>query len=448
MDKKWFENQMAEMELPEDEVFAAVSRGIKAGKEQKRKKSRYSVKSAALFSTAAATILLASGFIFSPVTNVLASVPLLGSIYENFSFSIGKELASAELVTELNKKAASNGVSITLTSVYFDGNVVGVTFRAEGDSLPEKWVEGPNDPASGYGHYLFDGSESKQWPGSHSGIVKTEDGYLGSMEFYYQGKELPADFTLPLTFESIAGQKGEWKFDVPVWRISNETAAVNAETKIGDEKLVIHSVTKGKATTLLEYETVLSDEHDSVSFRVKDGQGNELPLSHGDVIHSEVINGKVHTVQRYLFSAGLSDETEYLMVYPEIERDEPRTLAPVVSPPFTAESKRFGYELQVDKVTKKDNRVVLDYRIKHVNGADYKQDILQNFADSISLQKGDTFIYGNNAKLIDPESLHFQSNFNVTADVDLNDFSLSIPFGFFSMNGEPVKLPPVKVELK
>lgn len=448
MDKKWFENQMAEIDLPEDEIFAAVSRGIKAGKEQKRKDSRYSVKSAALFSTAAASILLASGFIFTPVTNVLASVPLLGSIYENFSFSIGKELASAELVTELNEKAVSNGVSITLTSVYFDGNVVGATFKAEGESLPEKWVEGPNDPASGYGHHLFDGSESKQWPGSHSGIVKAEDGYIGSMEFYYQGKELPADFTLPLTFNSIAGQEGEWRFDVPVKRIQNETAAVNAESKIGDEKLVIHSVTKGKATTLLEYETVLPDEHDSVSFRVKDDQGKELPLSHGDVMNSEVINGKVHTVQRYLFSAGLSDETEYLMVYPEIERDEPQTLAPVVSPPFTAESKRFGYELHVDKVTKMDNRVVLDYRIKHINRADYKQDILQNFADSISLQKGDSIIYGNNAKLIDPESLHFQSNFNVSVDVDLNDYSLSIPFGVFSMNGEPVKMPPVKVELK
>ncbi|MGG4488203.1 DUF4179 domain-containing protein [Metabacillus idriensis] len=448
MDKKWFENQMAEIELPEDEVFAAVSRGIMAGKEQKRKKSRYSVKSAALFSAAAASILLASGFIFSPVTNVLASVPLLGSIYENFSLSIGKELATADLVTELNEKAASNGVSITLTSVFFDGNVVGVTFKAEGDSLPEKWEEGPNDPASGYGYYLFNGSEAEQWPGSHSGIVKTKDGYIGSMEFYYQGKELPADFTLPLTFESMAGQKGEWKFDVPVKRIPSEKAAVNAESKIGDEKLVIHSVTKGKATTLLEYETVLSDEHDSVSFRVKDGQGNELPLSHGDVIHSEARNGKVYTVQRYLFSAGLSDETEYLMVYPEIERDEPRTLAPVVSAPFTAESKRFGYELQVEKVTEKNNRVVLDYRIKHVNGADYKQDILQNFADSISLQKEDTFIYGNNAKLIDPESLHFQSYFNVAADVDLDDYSLSVPFGVLSMNGEPVKLPPVKVELK
>lgn len=448
MDKKWFENQMAEIELPEDEIFAAVSRGIKVGKEKKRKKGRYSRKSAAIFSTAAASAVLASGFIFTPVTNVLASVPLLGSIYENFSFSIGRELASAELVTELNEKATSNGVSITLTSVFFDGNVVGVTFKAEGDTLPEKWVEGPNGPASGYRQYLFDGSESKQWPGAHSGIVKTGDGYIGSMEFYHQAKELPADFTLPLTFDYMAGQKGEWKFDVPVKRIPNETAAVKAESKNGDEELVIHSVSKGKATTLLEYETVLSDEHDRISIRVKDDQGNELPRSHGDMIDSEVKNGKVHTVQRSLFSAALPEETEYLIIDPEIERDEPRTLAPVGLPPFIAESNRFGYELHVDKVIKKDNQMVLDYRLKHVNGADYKLDILQNFADSITLQKGDTIISGNNAKLIDPKTLHFQSRFAVQADVHLKEYSLSIPFGIFSMNGEPVKLPPVKVELK
>ncbi|WP_191562102.1 DUF4179 domain-containing protein [Metabacillus idriensis] len=447
MDKKWFNSQLAEIELPEDEIFSAIDCGIKAGREQKRFNRRFTGKSAAILSAAAASIVLASGFVFAPVTNVLASVPLLGSIYENFSFSIGKELSASNLVTELNEKATSNGVSVTLTSVFFDGNVVGVTFKAEGDSLPEKWVEGPNDPVSGYSHYLFDGSESKQWSGGQSGIVKTEKGYIGSMELHNPSKDLPSDFTLPLTFYYMAGQKGEWKFNVPVKQIPPETIAVMGKSEVGNYTLNMKSITMGKATTMLEYETMfpLSGEDDQITIHVTDDQGREFSPSHRDILQKEEKNGMLLEQVRYLFTNKMSSESKFLMIYPEVERDEPRILESIKSAPFKVESKRFEYKIDINSIEKKGTELILDYRVENVKASDYKEDILVNFADSISLEKGKSIIYGNQGKLIDKEKMQFQSRFSVPDDFNSSEFSISVPFGIFSINAEPMKMEPLRV---
>ncbi len=207
MNKEWLD-QVDKIEVPKEEVNAVIAKAIAAGKNQKQKRKRKTIKSSIFISSAAASLVLASGFVFAPVSNVLANVPILGSIYEDFSSSVGYELFANDLVTSLNQKASSNGVDVTITSAYYDGNVIGITFKAEGKGLSIEHMDEGNRPVSGYSYHLFDGFDKNQWSSSGTELKETEDGFVGAVEFYNPDDQIPANFTLPLAFTHMADVNG------------------------------------------------------------------------------------------------------------------------------------------------------------------------------------------------------------------------------------------------
>ena len=133
MKKDWFNIKTDNIEVPTEELFSAIEKGLDNGRRNRKNKRKTWL--AASFASMAASLILISGFAFSPMTKVLANVPVIGSIYESLHMKIGKELEAKNLVTELNQTASDNGVDVTLTSVYYDGVYVGITFKAEGEDL-------------------------------------------------------------------------------------------------------------------------------------------------------------------------------------------------------------------------------------------------------------------------------------------------------------------------
>lgn len=61
------------------------------------------------------------------MNNVLANAPLIGGIFQEFNDQRGLNLASQNAVTQLNESVTKNGVTVKLTSAYFDGSVVSIT---------------------------------------------------------------------------------------------------------------------------------------------------------------------------------------------------------------------------------------------------------------------------------------------------------------------------------
>jgi hypothetical protein len=61
------------------------------------------------------------------MNEVLAKAPLIGGIFQEFDDAMGVELANQDAVTQLNQSLTKHGVTVKLTSAYFDGNVVSIT---------------------------------------------------------------------------------------------------------------------------------------------------------------------------------------------------------------------------------------------------------------------------------------------------------------------------------
>jgi hypothetical protein len=307
MNKEWFDKSLSEIEVPTDEVFLAIDKGIKLGeKEIKIQKRKSIIKMTSIITSAAATLFLASGFIFSPITNALANLPFIGTIYEQFNSEVGKELASKNLITEHNQEVSSSGVDITVTSAFYDGSYIGITFKADGNGLSES-LDSESNPEAGYSYQLFEGTESEQWGGTMEQLRKTTDGYIGAMTLEYPHKQLPADFTLPLTFTFVGGVKGTWQFNVPVTQITTEKFMTGERSISQDEaySFVMESVTKAEATTILDYKIIQPIIEGGYFFNLEvfDNHGKKLSL---DSVGSD----------RAILSEGIDDDIEFLMIHP------------------------------------------------------------------------------------------------------------------------------------
>ncbi|MEH6938907.1 DUF4179 domain-containing protein, partial [Bacillus sp. JJ664] len=455
MNKEWFNEQLADIDVPKEEVFTAIHRGIALGKDEiKKTKKKFQPKKMAYIATIAASLLFVSGFVFQPVTAVLASVPIIGSIYENFHSEVGKKLESNGMVGKLNEKASDHGIDVTVTSAYYDGNNIGITFKADGKGISENLTS--TGPEAGYSIQQFNGAKQKQWSSTREPLLKKGEEYIGAMTLEYPLKTLPSKINLPLTFTYMGGKKGNWSFHVPVQQILAEEITSNAKTSSQDGaySLKMQSVIKGKATTIMNYQTKVIDESDTLSIRVYDDHGEKLNLEHVDQ-------------ERATFKSEINKKANYLMIYPEFSRSEDETIQSIGVLPRKIVSKRFGYIMNIEKVQKKSQLFIVDYTLKNINTSDVRKDILQNFVDQIKLVKSkdtngltgqalfenlkaDSILYAKKASVVDEETLHYQSTFPIEGvkGFNENDYSLMVPFGILGLNSHSVKLDPIKVGLK
>ncbi|WP_028782329.1 DUF4179 domain-containing protein [Thalassobacillus devorans] len=469
MRKEQFDRQWNEIKVPKQKLDQAITNGIKSGKRMKRKRKHW--KTSAAITSSAASLVLASGLVFSPVTEVLAKVPVLHFIYEDLTTPVGSELFASDLVTELEEKATDNGIDITITSAYYDNQILGVTFKASGDQLSIKNLDKPNSPETGYGYYLFDGKDKNQWAGSMSSLKETKDGFVGAIEFYQLDQTIDSDFTLPLTFTSILGEKGTWRFDVPIEKRPAEMLTVKGEsrTEDGSYTFTMDAITKGNTTTILDYETTRpkDGESDQINIDVFDDQGNRLmPRNIGNILNIKETANQVKVKERSLFTSKIDERDQFLMIHPTVVRDEFDTIHAIQPSSFEVESKRFGYKIVVNEVMKKDGEVVVDFHIKNVDEAKFSNDILNNFANQIKLIRSedvipgadgqtqyealedDSLILAEKGKAVDWKELHFRTKFDLAnhEKFTIEDHSLMVPFGIFAGN-DKIKMKPIKIDL-
>lgn len=229
---------LRDIEVPTDEVFQSIQLGIEQAQQLEKKRKRTKVtKRMTYFTSAAAALLLASGFVFTPVSNVLAQVPLIGGIYEKYQMSIGEQLGHEQLLTEVSLIANDQDVQVEITSIFYDTAYVGITFKATGAVTDT--IGGDRAPEAGFTYEVFDGKDTSTWAGALGTLMKTENGYTGALIL-----DVPANITedvisFPITFTHMAGIRGEWSFDLAVEKLPSKQQIINQQVISQNKELNI-----------------------------------------------------------------------------------------------------------------------------------------------------------------------------------------------------------------
>jgi hypothetical protein len=250
MDKETFYNNIKEVKVPKEDVLQSIKLGVnRAAQEAKSKKSK-PIKKAIISATVAAGILVSSSLIVPSFSKVLADAPMIGGWYAGFNDIVGRNLEEQNLVTKLNQTYSSQGVDVALTSAYYDGYLIGITFDVKGQLLKDQ---------KGYYYALyelFNGDPHADETKELTTLEKTKDGFSGHIRIVYPYKDLPKHDTIPVSFEEIGKKKGNWQFDVPVQQNPvEEHVFTNKESTNLEGNVLFHvdSVLYGKASTAIIY---------------------------------------------------------------------------------------------------------------------------------------------------------------------------------------------------
>lgn len=440
MDNKEVKKAIENIVVPKEKVFNAMDKGLKmSGQGRKIKKKKVLAGSAAAVALLGITV--ASGFINPTMNKVLANAPLIGGIFQEFDDSMGVELANQDAVTELNQSLTKNGVTVKLTSTYFDGNVVSITGFVDEDVEKGGNEKGEVSFDMNFEHYK--GDHDPWLRGKSNDIKKVENGYNFQWKMEYPYKSLKENFTLPITIHNINGIKGEWNFNIPIQQEKNRTLAINQEQGYPDDEVKIHikEILTAKVSSSLVYETVEKYKGDEIYFKVIDNKGNVYRLENQTFLEESEQEDGYHSVVRTEMTKLQSDITS-LTFYPQVSTADPKVQQLLDKKSFTLESTRSNLGLQVNDVTQKGDKLVIDYQLTGLpkNLSKHRLEIINHnleylfwLVDKEYLTKIDPDnpwppknhgIPFNKVKMIDKETAHFQSTFDLNGEEKIENFKL------------------------
>jgi hypothetical protein len=454
MEKNSFQKAYEKIEVPQEDVLKSIQNGMNradSDAHQIKKKTKTVVWSF----VAAATLFISSSFISPSLSHVMADVPLLGKVYETFNDSIGRSLQSQELVTKLNQTASSDGIDVSIINAYYDGAVVGVTFKASGKMNTKE-----SDQVAGF-YEIFDGdggiSDSKE-------IVHmelTEDGYIGHIQLSYPKSELPSDTTFPLEFKTIGGKEGNWRFDVPIKQLPYETVTLDEESreKVSDVTVHFDSIILGKASTAINYTATFpaQGKHDQVRLEVFDDKGDEVNISMDGIDLETMKNGDQYIVKgRSIIPQAVKEKTKYLEIHPKVAINEQDQFVPLnASTPVKVKADRQNLAVAIEDLTVDDDTLTVNFQVNNGDKMNRDFSFFKNFARNnvLLVKEAEKDHYEepikHSIKTIQKDELRFRSTFDISHldDFNLNSYVMRVGLGSLSMN-IPVELDEVKIDLE
>lgn len=450
MEKKQFQQEYEKIEVPQEDVLKAIKTGISRASSIATPKRR--LKSYIL--PVAAVIFISFSFIFPSMSKVMAEVPLLGKVYVNFNDLVGRNLASQQLITQLNETASYQGIDLSITSAYYDGAVIGVTFNVKGNVQTE-----PDGQLMGF-YEIFDGKEGIADSKELVYMTPSEKGYSGHIQLNYPKSELPSDTTFPLEFKRIGEKEGIWKFDIPITQLSYETIQVNEESSnfVADVKVHFDSIIEGKASTAINYTATFPREgkHDQVILDIFDDQGKGIPLL-SDGIDLETTTSE-HTITvkgRTIIPQSLKEKTSYLKIHPKVsihEADRYVTLAQQT--PIEINAKRQNLSVTVESLTLNKDKFIVDFQVNQGDKRNRDFIFFNNFAKNnlLLVKESEKEIYEepmkHSIKVLDKDDLRFRSTFDIgtVRNFSKDDYVVRVNLSALSSN-MPVELETVKIDL-
>lgn len=452
MDKKHFQAEYDKIEVPSEDVIKAIQNGMmKANQDgiapiqNKRRKSTF------IFSVVA-TLFISSSFISPTLSHVMADVPVLGNLYGHFNDLVGRSLSAQQLITELNETARSKGIDVTITSAYYDGAVIGVTFHVEGNVKSEE-----NGKLMAI-YEIFDGKEGISDSKEVVYMEPSGNGYSGSIQLNYPKAKLPADTTFPLEFKNIGDNEGNWKFNVPIKQLDFDTIATNVETsnKNADIQINFDSVIAANASTSINYTATFPKEKDQLRLEVYDDKGNVIPLlSDGIDLDSNKTEEHITVLGRTIIPESLKGKTDYLEIHPKVALfEEDQFIKLDQQTPLSISLNRQNLSVNVEKMNLQEDTFSIDFQVNNGNIGNWDLNFFKDYAnnDITLVKETEKKIYEkpieHSITVLDEKTLRFRSTFDISTIKNFNMEDYIIRVNLYTLSANiPLELEPVKIIL-
>lgn len=303
------------IDVPEQEVYLAIRKGMIQGKAAKNSYKQRGKTPRWLVPTIVILGFILS-FVLPPVSQVLANVPLIGSLYGQFNDWVGYDLETQGLITKVNEISESQGIKVKITEAYYDGGTIGVAFEISGA------VHFAKDDQSSF-YEIFNGDSNISETQEIVHLTENGTGFSGVIQMASTIEKLEMLTSVPVEFLRIGKTEGSWRFDVPIEHLPYTVHELKVTQELEEEQVqfVFESYFIGKASLAFNYQAtyLASDKNNQVLFEVYDDQGKSVHQMSTGIRRGEEERGEFITYySRGVLLEPIHEKTSYLEFHPKI----------------------------------------------------------------------------------------------------------------------------------
>ncbi|MEK4631186.1 MULTISPECIES: DUF4179 domain-containing protein [Bacillus] len=451
MEKHQMKQLYQDIDVPKAELKNVIhSAAVRAGKEGavRRRWGRKVINGLAV-AAALFILYLSSGLFMPSVNTAMGNIPVAGQIYRVFQDKAGSALFKSNLVTKLNEKAESRGITVTVKSVYYDSGQLVYNFTVDNLKSDEEDIPFQVDYKDTRNILSLDYDSQ--------GMKKMKDGqYGGQFRFFADGPKLKDGDKLPLVIKQIKDIPGNWRFTLPIKKqksVSLEgTKAVNVNGLYRFFDIRAENGTTGSA---LLYSVDFQDaaKNDAISIReATDDAGNHYEMMMAAIelgSRKNLPGGGKRVRGQTQFSKPIDPKAKTLFITGDVKSEsEPGEIVPLKTKlPASYETKHHHVGITIKKIKQQGRRVIVDYQFSGIDVSKTDKDQLMNVGESIGLgntkkmktwpslneyEKG-YYLKGNKAKVTNLKTGEMESVFELDDSSDkeysLRDFS----FGSYAL---------------
>lgn len=434
-----------DIDVPKAELKNVIhSAAVRAGKEGavRRRWGRKVINGLAV-AAALFILYLSSGLFMPSVNTAMGNIPVAGQIYRVFQDKAGSALFKSNLVTKLNEKAESRGITVTVKSVYYDSGQLVYNFTVDNLKSNEEDIPFEVDYKDSRNILSLDYDSQ--------GMKKVKDGqYGGQLRFFADGPKMKDGDKLPLVITQIKDIPGNWRFTLPIKKqksVSLEgTKAVNVNGLYRFFDIRAENGTTGSAL-LYSVDFQNAAKNDAISIdEATDDAGNhyEMTLAAIELGNRKNLPGGGKRVRgQTQFSKPIDPKAKTLFITGDVKSEsEPGEIVPLKTKlPVSYKTKHHHVGITIKKIKQQGRRVIVDYQFTGINYSKADKDQLMNVGESIGLgntkkmktwpslneYKKGYYLKGNKAKVTNLKTGEMESVFELDdssdKDYSLRDFS-------------------------
>lgn len=264
----------------------------------------------------AITIILVLGIsLVSPaVASTLQSLPFVGSIFGMVGDKGMQQADSQGFTKGLSQEISVGDSSFVITDLIYDGSRLSLGFI-----VTNYQNENPFTDAS----FKIDGEDFYGGASSQGELINDTD-YAGVFTLTVPNELKRVSFNLVIKVKEFNGEKGTWKFTIPVSKIAGEYFLMNEQVASKDYNIRMKKITFTPATTEINFDLTepvnVQELNQIIRFRLFDDKGNmleELSAGGGGCSNCETIDGKI-TVDTSVQYEPMEYIPEFIIIEPYI----------------------------------------------------------------------------------------------------------------------------------
>ena len=323
-------------------------------KKSKRKIVRY----VAMAATIGFGVLIGSAYVSPVMANVVSQIPVIGFLFGDVGDE-GLEIAGKTgLFETVNQTQKDNGITLTINEVFYDGTRLSLSYSHK-SLLALGELEKPTIRING---------KEINFSAGYSGNFINPQHYAGVMDIN-PVEELPKNFTMSVSFDSVGLISGKWEFEFPVSQVNGLKVVKPDETKIiNGKKVTINSLKFGSLGTDLSVYIIESSDRDELHFNIIDENGEALTIQSGSG-SGEEIDGTQHMNYQFTYSP-LQKGIKEVTVIPYMIPLESETINQKVTAsldeeklPITLDQGDIG-KIIVTDIEREQDKVIMYFEVK------------------------------------------------------------------------------------